>query len=88
MPVYREIGTEAPDYEPMPYYSSDTEGLLEYLTSAHEGQSGGVEEISWLQTSSPDPEIAAALDAAVADITAAAEAVAEGEEPGETAAGV
>ena len=30
MPVYREIVTSAPDYEPMPYYSSD-EQLAEWL---------------------------------------------------------
>jgi DNA-directed RNA polymerase subunit beta' len=91
MPVYREIGTEAPDYEPMPYYSSDTEGLLEYLTSAHEGQSAGTEDISWLQTATLAPEVEADLEAAVADITAAvaeASGTGEGDEPGETATGV
>ena len=43
-----ELG-EPPDYEPMPYYSSDTEGLLEYLTSAHEGQAES-EDVAWLQS--------------------------------------
>ena len=24
MPLYRDIGTEAPDYEPLPFYSSES----------------------------------------------------------------
>jgi hypothetical protein len=27
MPRYRDVGTEAPDYEPMAYYSSDEDAL-------------------------------------------------------------
>jgi DNA-directed RNA polymerase subunit beta' len=33
MPVYREIGTDAPDYEPLPFYSTDidAEAMAAYL---------------------------------------------------------
>jgi hypothetical protein len=33
MPVYREITTEAPDYEPLPFYSTDidAEAMAAYL---------------------------------------------------------
>jgi DNA-directed RNA polymerase subunit beta' len=33
MPVYREIATEAPDYEPLPFYSTDidAEAMAAYL---------------------------------------------------------
>ena len=84
MPVYREIGTEAPDYEPMPYYSSDTEGLLEYLTSAHEGQAES-EDVAWLQSAGISEADVAGIDADVAELLGGTEAP---EEPGESATGV
>ena len=84
MPLYREIGTEAPDYEPMPYYSSDTEGLLEYLTSAHEGQAES-EDVAWLQSAGISEADVAGIDADVAELLGGTEAP---EEPGESATGV
>jgi len=43
MPVYREIATNAPDYEPLPFYSSefDAEQMAQYL---RESIAGGDDE--------------------------------------------
>ena len=38
MPRYRDIGTEAPDYEPLPFYSSDDDGdLADWLRDTSNG---------------------------------------------------
>ena len=72
MPVYREIATEAPDYKPMPYYSSDTEGLLEYLTTAHEEQAAP--DLSWMHSSAPQeqevavPVIVPVIESAIEEV--------------------
>jgi DNA-directed RNA polymerase subunit beta' len=64
MPVYREIATEAPDYKPMAYYSSDTEGLLEYLTAAHEEQAA---PDLWIQPTAVEEQafVEAAIETAI-----------------------
>jgi DNA-directed RNA polymerase subunit beta' len=44
MEVYRDIGTKAPEYQPMAYWSSEKEeqGLAEWLTGTYEAnQEGG-----------------------------------------------
>jgi len=45
MPIYREIATNAPDYEPLPFYSSefDAEQMAQYLRESI--GSGGEEEL-------------------------------------------
>ncbi len=77
MPVYREIATEAPFYEPMPYYSSDTEGLLEYLTTAHEEQAAP--DLSWTHASSAKDQAVAAevIETAIEEVIEAVEEVFE-----------
>jgi hypothetical protein len=46
MPAYREIATNAPDYEPLPFYSSefDAEQMAQYLRESI--GSGGEEELA------------------------------------------
>jgi hypothetical protein len=42
MDEYRDIGTEAPEYKPMEFWSSerDEQGLAEWLTGNYEAASG------------------------------------------------
>jgi hypothetical protein len=42
MEVYRDIGTRAPEYQPMAYWSSEREeqGLAEWLTGTYEAAQG------------------------------------------------
>ncbi len=61
MPAYREIATNAPDYEPLPFYSSefDAEQMAQYLRESI--GSGGEEELAataGVLTAVPDAEIA------------------------------
>jgi DNA-directed RNA polymerase subunit beta' len=60
MPAYREIATNAPDYEPLPFYSSefDAEQMAQYLRESI--GSGGEEELaatSSVLTAVPDAEV-------------------------------
>jgi DNA-directed RNA polymerase subunit beta' len=43
MEVYRDVGTRAPEYQPMAYWSSEREeqGLAEWLTGAYEASAEG-----------------------------------------------
>ena len=54
LPVYREIETRAPDYQPMEYYSSgdEDEGLADWLAERSEAVSDGGAEVIDLPTGS------------------------------------
>jgi DNA-directed RNA polymerase subunit beta' len=60
MPAYREIATNAPDYEPLPFYSSefDAEQMAQYLRESI--GSGGEEELAataGVLTAVPDADV-------------------------------
>jgi DNA-directed RNA polymerase subunit beta' len=60
MPQYRDIVTVAPDYEPLPFFSSDTSDddvdIAAWLRDTSQGGNGDGVDISWLQRISDEPE--------------------------------
>jgi len=86
MPEYRDVATDAPDYEPLPFYTSETEELdlaswLAESTRSAPVAEGALGEGGFLSVAPDDaatiddPELEAALEAAATEIVA--EAVAE-----------
>ncbi|MSO37046.1 MAG: DNA-directed RNA polymerase subunit beta' [Acidimicrobiia bacterium] len=69
MPVYRDVATEAPDYEPLEFYSSDYDDVMdlaERLRASHDLQAAANEasRSSLQATPGNDAEMAAEADAA------------------------
>jgi DNA-directed RNA polymerase subunit beta' len=59
MTRYREIATEAPDYEPLPFYTSEAEDEMDLATwlreaSSRQGEDGGEPDLSILQAPDED----------------------------------
>ena len=48
MPRYRDVGTEAPDYEPMPYYSSDIDDDLDLAAWLADSSAGSMDPVAGL----------------------------------------
>jgi hypothetical protein len=75
MTRYRDIETIAPDYEPLPFYSSDLEDdldLAERLRASMETQQSNADLASFLSASRPGPSAGDGETAADGEVAPAA----------------
>ncbi len=80
---YREIATEAPEYEPLPFYTSDTDADMDLASWLRDTSAGPVEATGDGETGAPAaPAAVAAVDEepVTVDLTAVAEPVDESAE--------
>ena len=80
MPVYREIATEAPDYEPLPFYSTDidAEAMAAYLrdsigTAADRADEAGAAEAATPRCRSPFSRVVAGDESGLLEETGTGE---------------
>ena len=90
MPMYRNIRTEAPEYEPLPFYTSEVEEEMDLATWLREASTSrqAESEIESVAGASSDPGGFGALVDGSAD-TADAQSVIDlgGDDQGDVAAG-
>jgi DNA-directed RNA polymerase subunit beta' len=70
MPLYRDIATVAPDYEPLPFYTSEAEEEMDLATWLREASTparSDIADIGILQGSEPDPSASLDLLASISD---------------------